>query len=187
MHSQPKKREIQNIIRLKKTTVVTGTLVSVFGGMFAAIVAIDNFRNYDTPYLFGLTFGFVGLLTGLYVATKIKSSIILNQTMKQNYSLLKLYFSFGFIGAAMLIGQYANHATSIKATCQNYTVVDKIFRKEGYKTVELNILVIDVDGTKKTYDTNRSYWKSVSIGDQINVCLYKSKIGFDFIELPNEK
>jgi len=184
--TKQKIKSFDNVSRLKKIIVVTGIFVSLFGGMFMAIVAIDNFKNYDKPYLFGFIFGTIGLLTGLFIARKIKPSILINQKMQQNYSQLTIFILTGFIGLFLLIGQKANTILSNKEKCNNYAVVDKIFRKGGYRRVELNILVINVDGVYHRYITNRNYWQTISTGQQIDVCIYKSVIGFDYLKLTNE-
>jgi len=184
--TRQKNNPFDNVSRLKKAVVVTGTFVSLFGGMFAAIVAIDNFKNYDSPYLFGFVFGTIGLLVGLLVANKLKSKIIINQKMQQNYDQLTIFIATGFIGIVMLLGQQANTFLSTKEKCDNYLVADKIFRKGGHRRAELNILVIDVDGVYHRFITNRNYWRTVSAGQQVNVCIYTSKMGFDFIKLTYE-
>ena len=181
-----KNKPFDNVSRQKKLIVVTGIFVSLFGGMFAAIVAIDNFKNYDNPYLFGFVFGTIGLLTGLFIARKIKSAILINQKMQQNYSQLTIFILTGFIGLFLLLGQNANTILSNKEKCDNYSVVDKIFRKGGYKRAELNILVINIDGVYHKYITKPNYWQTISTGQQIEVCIYKSIIRFDYLKLTNE-
>lgn len=187
-HSMKKQKSkpFDNVSQQKKGIVLTGMFISLFGGMFAAIVAIDNFKNYDNPYLFSFVFGAIGLLTGLFIARKIKSSILINKQIQQNYTQLTIFIFTGFIGLFLLFGQKANTILSNKEKCDNYSVVDKIFRKGGYKTTELNILVINVDGVYHKYITNSSYWQTISTGQQIDVCIYKSVIGFDYIKLTNE-
>jgi hypothetical protein len=184
--TKQKNKPFDNISRLKKVVVVTGIFVSMFGGMFAAIVAIDNFKNYENPYLFGFTFGTIGLLIGLFTAKKIKSKILINQKMQQNYSQLTIFIVTGFIGLVLLLGQNANTILSTKEKYDNYLVVDKVFRKGGYRRVELNILVLNIDGVYHRYITNPNYWQTVSVGQQINACIYKSTIGFDYLKLTNE-
>lgn len=185
--TKQKNKPSDNVSRLKKVVVVTGIFVSLFGGMFAAIVAIDNFKNYDSPYLFGFLFGIIGLVAGLLVANKLKSHIIINHKIQQNYSLFTIHIATGFIGLAMLLGQLTNTTFATKLKCDNYTLANKLFRKGGYNQIELNILVINVDGVYHRFITNPNYWQSVTVGQQVNVCIYKSKIGFDFIKLTNEK
>ncbi|MBI3519991.1 MAG: hypothetical protein HY062_11615 [Bacteroidetes bacterium] len=181
-----KNNPFNNISRLKKVVVVTGIFVFLIGGILAAVFAIVNFQNYNSPYLFGFVFGAIGLLAGLFFANKVKTAIIINQKMQENYYQLTIYIATGFIGIVMLFGQQANTLLSTKEKCDNYIITDKIFRKGGYRRAELNILVINVEGVPHRVITNTNYWKTVSVGQQINACIYSSVIGFDYLTLTNE-
>jgi hypothetical protein len=44
---------LDKVTRLKKIIVFNGVFFFMLFGMFIAIFAIDNFKNYDNPYLFG--------------------------------------------------------------------------------------------------------------------------------------
>lgn len=178
-------KSFKNISRLKKIIVVTGTFVSIFGGMYMGIVAIANFKNYDSPYLFGFIMGTIGLLTGFFVSRKIKSAILINQKMQQNYSLFTFYIITSFIGLFLLIGQNANIVLSKKENCDNFFVVDKILRKRSFRRAESRILVININGVYRRYITNSNYWQTIQTGQEINVCIYKSLIGFDYLKLTN--
>lgn len=177
---------IYNPSPLKKTIVVTGLLISLFGGLFASIVAIDNFRNYDSPYLFGVSVGAVGFIICLIVARKMKPYVLLNPTMLTNYFQVTLMFSVGFIGASLYCGQIINSRISTLYKCDNFIVVDK-YQEEGPRRVEKNILIIDVDGEYKRLLCRSNYWNSASIGQEVNVCIYKSPIKFDYCVLPFDK
>jgi uncharacterized protein YneF (UPF0154 family) len=182
-------KPFDNVSRLEKIVVYTAILVSVFGGMFAAIAAINNFKNYDNPYFFGFSFGIIGLIGGLFVAKRLKTRIVINQKMQEVFYVSTIYIAIGFIGLTMLVGQYANNYLATKDKCDSYYVADKIFKKGGsgrHRGVELNILVVNVGGVNHRIITNNSYWQTVSVGQQIGVCIYKSVIGFDYIELTNE-
>ena len=136
----------ENVTTLKKISVISGLFVFLFGGIFTAVIAISNFENYLHPYLFGFTFGTVGLLVGLYVSKKLKPHVILNPKMLSNYSLLSILFSVGFIGCFMLFGLFLNGSLSALEKCDNFIVVEKQFRKRGYRQAQLNILVANING-----------------------------------------
>lgn len=172
---------------LKQVIVVTGLFASLFGGMFAAIVGIDNFKNYYNPYLFGFTFGTFGLITGLLVSRKIKPYVILNPKMHSNYSNLTIMFSVGFIGSSMLIGHYMNLKISTLHKCDTFAVMDKEFHKGGFRRPELNILIVNIEGENRRLLSRANYWQPITVGQQVNVCIYKSPIGFDFLTLPDNK
>jgi hypothetical protein len=169
---------------------VSGIFVSLFGGIFAAAVAIDNFKNYNNPYLFGFVFGTIGLLIGLFVAKKLKSEItkiVSNiKNMQQSYFYPTFAITSGCIGLLILFGEKLNTSLSTQEKCDNYFITEKIFSERASRRAELNVLVINVDGTYHRIITKQKYWQNVSVGEQINACNYKSKIGFDYIELTNE-
>ena len=167
--------------------MITGLFVFLFGGMFAAIVGIDNFKNYNSPYFFGFTFGTFGLVIGLIVARKIKPYVILNPKMLTNYSNLTIMFSVGFIGSFMLGGQMLNSGFSHLYKCDKFVVLDKGFHKEGYKRVEKNILVMDIENKNYRLLCRHDYWQTISVGQTANACIYKSPIGFDYLTLPDNK
>ena len=48
--TKQKNTPFDNVSRLKKIVVVTGTFASLYGGMFSAIVAINNFK-YKSLYI----------------------------------------------------------------------------------------------------------------------------------------
>ncbi|MBK6444504.1 MAG: hypothetical protein IPF81_04105 [Bacteroidetes bacterium] len=172
---------------LKQLVVVIGLFVFLFGGMFATIVAVDNFKNYNSPYFFAFTCSTLGLVIGLIVARKIKPYIILNPKMLTNYSNLTIMFSIGFIGSFMLVGHYYNSTISNLYKCNTFTVIDKEFHKGGVKRPEKNILILNVEGTSIRLLCTKAYWQTISVGQTANACIYKSPLGFDYLTLPEDK
>jgi hypothetical protein len=172
---------------LKQVVVVTGLFVFLFGGILAAIVGVDNFKNYDHPYLFGFTFGTLGLLAGLFVTIKIKPYVILNPKMLTNYSSLTIMFIVGFIGSFMLGGHYFNSTISTLYKCDTFIVIDKEFYKGGFRQPEKNILILSVEGVSKRLLCRQNYWQTISVGQTANACIYKSPIGFDYLTLTVDK
>lgn len=167
--------------------MVLGLFAFLFGGIFAAIIGIDNFKNYYNPYLFGFTFGTAGLVTGILAARKIKPYVILNPRMMINYSSLTIMFSVGFIGCFMLGGHILNARISHLYKCDNFVVMDKEFHKGGYKRAEKNILVIDIENESKKILCKKNYWQTITIGQTARVCIFKSPIGFGYLTLPDNK
>lgn len=184
--TKQKKDKYSNVSTAKKILVTFGLFASMFGGMFSAIVAVDKYKNYLHPYIFTFLFGLIGLTIGLYVAKKIKPHIILNKTMLSNYYLLTIQFSVGFIGGFMLLGHYINSSISTQTKCDEFTVVDTEYNKGGYRRPELNILYIDIDGQTQNMLCRHKYFNSISIGQKVRVCIYKSPIGFDNLILTDD-
>jgi hypothetical protein len=174
-------------LTLKKAIVVTGPFVFLFGGMFATIVSVDNFKNYDSPYLFVFTFGSLGLVVGLIVASKIKQYVILNPIMETNYSTLTIMFSVGFIGGFILVGHLFNSTISNLYKCDTFYVSGKEFHKGGFRRPELNVLILDIEGKNQQLYCRQNYWQTISIGQTASACIHKSPIGFNYTTLPDNK
>jgi hypothetical protein len=181
--AKQKNDNYSNVSTLKKVVVIFGLFTSLFGGMFAAIVAVDNYKNYISPYSFTFLCGGIGLVAGLYVAKLIKPYVILNKIMLSNYYLLTIQFSVGFIGSFMLLGFYFNSAISSQVKCDEFSVVDTEYTKGGYRRTERNTLYVNIDGKIETFLCKRAYWQSINVGQKVNVCIYGSPIGFDNLVL----
>ena len=166
----------------KQVIIVTIFFISLLGGMFAGIVGVDNFKNYDSPYLFAFTFGVIGLMVGSTVAKRMKPFVILNPTMLINYSNLSSMFSFGFVGTFMLGGHILNSKISSLYKCDNFVVIDKQFEK-GYKRVKKYILVVNIENQTQRLLCRENYWQAMTIGETTNICIFKSPIGFDYLTL----
>ncbi|MBK7289042.1 MAG: hypothetical protein IPI78_01665 [Chitinophagaceae bacterium] len=171
---------------LKKAVIITAIIVLLLGGIVAAIIAIRSFRNYFHPYLFGFTCGSIGLLIGLFVSNRLKSKIFFSPSKGMNYFRTIMCITPGIIGLTLLLGEYSNRQFAAKEKCADYSIVEKTFIKKGHKTPELNILVIDVEGTHRKIITSPEYFRSVYKGKQINACIHKGRIGFDFLTLTND-
>ena len=184
--TKQKKDKYSNVSTLKKILVVIGLFTFLFGGIFAAVIAVDNYKNYLHPYAFTFLFGAIGLTIGLYIAERIKQYVILNDTMLSNYYLLTIQFSVGFIGGFMLIGYYFNLGISTQTKCAEFTVVDTEYKKGGYKYAEQNLIYVDIDGKTEKFLCRREYWQSISISQKVKVCIYDSPIGFDNLVLVDD-
>ena len=103
-----------------------------------------------------------------------------------NYFRTIMCITPGIIGLTLLLGEYSNRQFAAKEKCADYSIVEKTFIKKGHKTPELNILVTDVEGTHRKIITSPEYFRSVYKGKKINACIYKGRIGFDFLTLTND-
>jgi len=158
-----------------------------FVGIFCAIVSVDNFKNYNSPYWFTFIFGIIGLIIALFISRKIKPYIVLNYKMIDSYDNLKILFIIGFIGFTLLIAQKLNSKLSVLEKCESTIVLQKIFHKGGFRRPEKNILIVNINGENQKIISERKYWENISVGQLAKVCVYKSYIGFDSLELLEEK
>lgn len=167
--------------------IVTGLFFSLFGGIVAAVVGVSYFENYNSPYLFGFITGTLGLIAGLWVTKKLKPYVVFNPKISESYSNLAILFSVGFIGAFMLAGQYLNSAMSTLVKCDRFAVTAKEFQKKGFRKPELYILILNVEGIEYKLICTHNYWRTISAGESVNACIYKSPVGFDYITLPDNR
>jgi len=182
----PRKDKYSKISKLKKGLVIVGLFFSLFGGMFAAIIAVEQYQNYIHPYTFTFIFGSVGLAIGFFMANLLKPHVILNKTMLLNYPLLTFQFSVGFIGLLLLIGHYVNTGISTLNKCDAFSVVGTEHIKGGYKRPEYNILYVQINYKTEKLLCSSDYWKGVSTGQKVNICIYSSPIGFDNLVLTDD-
>jgi hypothetical protein len=180
-----KSKPINHITRLGKAFVITLVLASLVGGLIATVIAINHFKNYNSPYLFGFLFATIGVVAGIWITNKFRPIIIINQKIQQNYSLVKIYVSIGLIGISLLLGHVANSFLA-KRECGNFKITEKIFKQGGFKQIGLNILIIDIDGVSHRYLANSKSWQQASVGQQAEFCNCKGNIGFDFIKMSNQ-
>ncbi|MES2726806.1 MAG: hypothetical protein V4643_06865 [Bacteroidota bacterium] len=180
------KINLKKLSKGKQVIIVTTFFISLFGGMFAAIVGADNFKNYNSPYLFAFTFGAMGLMVGLTIARKIKSFVVFNPVMLMNYSTLAIIFSIGFVGTFMLGGQILNSKISSQYKCDNFVVIDKEFQL-GYKRIKKYILVVNIETQTQRLLCREDYWDAITIGETTNICIFKSPIGFDYLTLADNQ
>jgi len=174
--------------RLKKIPlpIAIGITLSVFIGIFTAVVGINNIENYREPYLFGGIFGGIGLVLGVLTALKLKPYVVVNKKLQNDYMVPIMFISAGFIGVFILIGSLLNQKLSNFESYDHYTVTDKYRQESHYRTPEINTLVINVKGETEKIVCSYSYWRRTATGDKINLSVYKSKLGFDYFELTDD-
>lgn len=167
--------------------IVIAVILSIFIGMFGAIVGIDKIRNYYHPYLFGLIFGGIGVVIGVWFAKKVKRYIAVNTKTKQNYVTVILFIATGFFGVTLMLGSFLNQGLSEIDKCDRYQVINKYRQESRFRQPEINSLVVDLNGKSFRLVCSRDYWFRTSNGQEIDLCLHSSKLGFDFISITNDK
>ncbi|MDK2771161.1 MAG: hypothetical protein KYX68_02860 [Flavobacterium sp.] len=167
-----------------KTIFVTVFLfIMPFLGMLLAIISVDKFKNYDSPYIFAFTFLVLGLLVSFFVQKKIKPYLVLNEKMNVNYRNLNILFAIGIIGLSLFVGQFLNEKISRLEKCEQATVLKKVFKKGGFRRPEKNILVINFNDGNYKYIVEKNKWNNINIGQKLEFCYYNSPIGFNYIEI----
>jgi hypothetical protein len=167
--------------------IVLMTLISVFGGIISAIIGINKIENYYHPYLFGLIFGGLGLLIGLLTAKKLKPIIAVNQRMKNDYYLPTLFISIGFFGLFLMSASIINLKLSKVDYHDNFIVENKYRQEYRYMQPEINSIVVQMNGDSRRLVCSYDFWIRTSVGQTVYLTNYKSKLGFDFIKISNDK
>ncbi len=166
--------------------IVIAVILSIFIGMFGAIVGIDKIRNYYHPYIFGLIFGGIGVIVGIWFAKKVKRHIAVNHHTRQNYVVVILFIATGFFGFSLMLGSFINQGLSEIDKCDIYQVINKYRQESRFRQPEINSLVVDLNGKSFRLICSHDYWFSTSNGQEIELCLHSSKLGFDFISITND-
>lgn len=167
--------------------VIIGIIIFLFIGIFTIVIGINNIENYFEPYLFGGIFGGVGILFGVLLALRLKPYIAVNNKLKQNYTPAIGYISVGFVGLFLFIGSLVNQRLSKFDSYDHYTVYDKYRQEARFRSPETNTLIVNLKGETVKLVCSHSYWERTEIGQVINLSIYKSKLGFDYVELTDDK
>jgi hypothetical protein len=71
-------------------------------------------------------------------------------------------------------------------SCHGTYVIAKEFVKGGHRRINHHYLYILLNGKRERVDSSSEYWEYINVGQQIEVCEYTSKLGFDFLSLAEE-
>ena len=179
--------DFKSISTLRKVITVTLLILFTFWGIFAGGMSISKLHNYTHPFIFGLLSATFGLLVGISTAKKFKSIFAVTKKLHSDYVGGIFILCIGFIGSFMLLGHYLNQSISTIDKCDNYPIVDK-YEFSGGRRGDIRIeLYVVINGIKKKINCNKFYYDKVEIGDEINICIYSSLLGFDFYKLTDEE
>ncbi len=159
----------------------------ILTGIVTVVIGIIRIQNYSHPYSFVLILAILGISSGLIISIKLKSFLKLSKKQKSNFWRPSFILTFGFIGIFILIGSIINKGISKVEVCDDYSVIEKYKINRGYRSPEINYLIVSINGNSTKVISSRDYWIKTSIGQKINLCSYKSKIGFDFIKITMDK
>ena len=163
-------------------------VVFIFWGIILAVLAVRNIRNYHEPYKFTIIIASLSILIGVVSTRTIRPFLKLNNIQANNFYLAHLYMTIGFFGTFMLIGHNVNSSLSTKTVCENYPLINKIItERKGRYGGNDHLLYLNISNKILEIETNSKYWKAVETGNEINICKYESRIGFDYLVLSDEK
>jgi len=85
----------------------------------------------------------------------------------------------------LTLGVMFNKNTARLKLCDNYTVIKKQYRERGFRTGEAYFLYVRIDGKTKKINSKKITWDNMKVGNSVEICIYDSLIGLDYIELTN--
>jgi len=168
-----------------KNKIIIGLIIFslMMIGILTTVWAVINIQNYEHPYLFALIFGGLGVWIGVKIAKKFKNKIAIKREMQADFWKPIIFISTGVMGLILLSASYLNNKTADLVSCKDYQVIDKHRKKGGSRDPEINSIYFNIDGQTRRIVCKHKYWDNVRIGQRINVCIYESKINFDFISI----
>lgn len=152
-----------------------------FIGIIALLFEIRNFDNT----IHGTKLFWMGGATGVLLA--IISTVILKLTNPSVYFESKRRFTvhFGlFVGLFFLTssatGFVNHHYASENKTCEKHTILRK--GSGGTRSKEYYIHIKLKDKSEERFTINKSLYEKLDGGEEIEFCVQKGKLGFDFVK-----
>lgn len=166
--------------------VSLGLFISIMSGILLSVLAITKFENYFHPYLFASAFSIVGVIIGYIISSSIKSFVLTSNKNITDYTLARMYIITGFIGFSLFFGVKTNSALSTLDYKDAPRILNKTQKESRYKSPGYHKLHFEIQGDLIDVRCSKDYWDYISMGQRINIEVYKSKIEFDYINLPDE-
>lgn len=175
-------------LKYSKQSKIIGLIIFLFFaiGMFCGIKGIGKIVNYQEPYKFVIILTFAGLLIGNFTASFLKPIMKLNSKQLKDFFIPRIFISAGTIGILIIFGSIANTHFSKVESCDNWTVVNKEYKPYRYMSPSVSSLFVAINGKRERIICKHEYWKRIYINDEIKICTYKSKLGFDYFNLSFE-
>lgn len=179
--------------KIKKTNnqkpVLIGLALSivVIVGLITGAIGINRIENYNNPYIFGFIFGGIGLLLGIYITNRLKKVIAVNREIEKSFWIHKMFISIGLVGIFILIGSLINQSISTLDKCDSFELTDKYRKEYRSRSPEINSLIFTIKGKSQRLICSRNFWYKTALGQKVELCFYRSLIGFDYIIIADDK
>lgn len=157
--------------------------VLLLGSMFLAIIAFQDIPKYNKPYLFTILVSAIGFVIGYFTWKKVKPTVLKYSQRNNNDTTLSVFVMMSVVGLMLFAVNGINVLSANKTSCDSYTIINKYRKEGGFRRPEINTLVVEMNGKSETLVCKYKFWDEKSIGNQINVCFYKSIFGFNYIEI----
>ena len=164
---------------MKINGILLGILVNLIliVGLFAAYIVFENVANYKKPYLFTSVF----VVLGIWIGIKVSNRINKNNDVSYDYK-LPLFLSMGFIGLLIYFGTILNEKIS-ESTNYKVIVKSKHYTHGMRGNPGIYSLYFYIDEERKRLVCGEDFGEMVNVGNEIDVCIHKSKVGFHFLSL----
>ena len=175
-------------LKYSKQSKIFGLVIFLFLaiGMFCGIKGISKIVNYREPYKFIIILSFTGLLIGNLTAPFLKPILKLNSKQLKDFFITRMFISVGTIGILIFLGNIVNTHFSKVESCDNWIVIKKEYKPYRYMSPSVSSLFVEINDKKERIICKHEYWNKIYINDKIKICTYKSKLGFDYFDLPFE-
>tara|TARA_R110000796_G_scaffold162201_1_gene278940 strand:- start:1452 stop:1982 length:531 start_codon:yes stop_codon:yes gene_type:complete len=157
--------------------------VLLLGSMFLAIIAFQDIPKYNKPYLFTILVSAIGFVIGYFTWKKVKPTVLKYSQRNNNDTTLSVFVMMSVVGLMLFAVNGRNVLSANKTSCDSYTIINKYRKEGGFRRPEINTLVVEMNGKSETLVCKYKFWDEKSIGNQINVCFYKSIFSFNYIEM----
>jgi len=170
---------------MKQKIIISFFILSpILASLFLAL-SIREIQNYLEPFLFVISFGILGFFLGNIIALKLRNIICYNQKISTNYSTVKFIFYIFFIPFTIYSCSLLNNFISYEYKCNQYIVVGKKQENGGFRKLKYSSLTVNIDSENREIIVEENDRQKIKIGERVNICLYKSPIGFNQFNLKN--
>jgi hypothetical protein len=160
--------------------LVVVIMTLLFGSIFLVVVAFQDIPKYNSPFLFTLIIGAIGAILGYFTWIQVKPIIFKYSIKKHDDGSMSSFVIMTVIGFSLFIVNEINISSAYKIKCNSYEILNKYREESGYRRPEVNTLVINHVGNMETVVCDYNLWLEKRVGDKINLCFYKSLLGFNY-------
>ncbi len=169
---------------LKKVVVVLCLFGLFFGSLLLFIINLYDLQNYYSPYIFFFICLLLAIIVGIPFFKYLKPFFVLNTKMFLNYEVVILIGVIGLFGLFVHTINLLNKKTASIKVCDDARVESLYhYVKKKQKDFDRYYLFVNIDGASERIQCSFRNWDTIHIGMKVRVCKYKSKLGFDYIEL----
>lgn|GEM_PF-6117806 len=170
----------------------TNRLINVFaflcfiGGFATTCNIADTLPNYLQALRFLIIFVPIGFLIGLWVRRKLQKRIERTVPLELQKAYSHFIIVMAFVSFTVYFGTILNRGLSTSITTRERIHEMRHSLRSGYRAAPSYSVVLTVNGKPTLVRCSYDYWKTLSKNDSISVVFHDSRIGFDYIELPED-